>query len=111
MGTFFHPLTLIGPAGTRETLEALVDTGAAFTTIPAPVLEGLGVRPHRRVHLRLASGQVVDWELGRVLAELDGVQEEILCIFGSPEAPPVIGAHTLEAFLLGVDPLERRLVP
>lgn len=111
MGTFYHPITLIGPTGASETLEALVDTGAAFTTIPTAVLDRLGVRPHRRVRLRLANGETVEWELGRLLAQLDGVEEEILCVFGSAEAPPLIGAHTLEAFLLGVDPLQQRLVP
>lgn len=111
MGTFFHPITLIGSGGTTETLEALVDMGAAFTTVPAPLLERLGVRPHRRVRLRLANGEIVEWELGRVLAEIDGVQEEILCVFGSSDAPALIGAHALEAFLLAVDPLEQKLVP
>ena len=111
MGTFFHHIRLIAASGKSETLEALVDTGAAFTTVPSPVLERLGVKPHRTVKLRLADGQVVEWRLGRVLAEIDGLQEETLCVFGSADAPPVIGAHTLQAFLLGVDPVEHRLVP
>ncbi len=111
MGTFFHPITLIAASGERETLETVVDTGAAFTTVPAPVLERLGVKPHRTVRLRLADGRIVEWRLGRVLAEIDGVQEQILCVFGSADAPPAIGAHTLEAFVLGVDPVEHRLVP
>ncbi len=111
MGTFFHPITLTAPSGASETLEALVDTGAAFTTVPAPVLERLGIRPHRTAKLRLADGHLVEWRLGWVTAEIDGLQEEILCVFGSPDAPPAIGAHTLETFLLGVDPVEQRLVP
>lgn len=111
MGTFFHPITLIAPSGASETLDALVDTGAAFTTAPAEILERLGVRSHRTVRLRLADGEIVEWRLGRVMAQIDGVEEEILCIFGSAEAPPVIGAHTLEAFLLSVDPFEEKLVP
>ena len=111
MGTFFHHITLIGPSGETESLDALVDTGADFTTVPARVLRRLGVQPHRKVRLRVASGDLVEWELGRVEAELDGTREQILCVFGSAEAPPVIGAHTLEAFLLGVDPSRGRLVP
>jgi predicted aspartyl protease len=111
LGTFFHPITLIAPSGATETLEALVDTGAAFTTVPAPVLERMGVRSHRTAKLRLADGDVVEWRLGWVTAEIDGSQEEILCVFGSADAPPAIGAHTLETFLLGVDPVEQRLVP
>ena len=45
MGTFFHPITLIGPTGASETLNGMVGTGAMFTVIPAPNLERLGVRP------------------------------------------------------------------
>ncbi len=44
MGTFFYPITLIGPSGRRKgTVEALVDTGATFTSVPADILEELGV--------------------------------------------------------------------
>jgi hypothetical protein len=35
MGVFYQPITLIGPSGVRETVEAMVDTGAMFTVIPA----------------------------------------------------------------------------
>ncbi len=63
------------------------------------------------MHLRLANGQVVEWSLGEVVAQLDGVRATILCIFGDVDTPPLIGAHTLEAFLLVVDPVEQRLIP
>ena len=112
MGTFFHPITLFGPTGAPETLEALVDTGSSFTTVPAPLLERLGVRAFARVRLRLANGQVAEADIGEVRAELNGLpRRTIFCVFGEPQAPPTIGAHTLEAFLLGVDPDQRRLVP
>ncbi len=111
MGTFFHPLTLIGPTGASETVEALVDTGASFTTVPASVLERLGVRPHRTTRLRVAMGEVVEWPWGWVTAEIDGVQEQTPCVFGAEAAPPVIGAVTLEIMGLGVDPRGERLVP
>jgi predicted aspartyl protease len=93
------------------TLEAIVDTGAAFTTAPASILDRLGVQSHRTARFQLANGQRVEWRLGRVTAALDGVEDIILCVFGSEGAPALIGAHTLEAFLLGVDPIEQRLVP
>lgn len=110
MGTFSHPITLIAPSGS-ETLEALVDTGATFSTIPSPVLERLGVRSFTTIRVRLADGREGDWPMGQVEAELDGVRRPILCLFGSPDAPPMLGAHALEAFLLTVDPVEGKLVP
>lgn len=111
MGTFFHPITLTGPTGASETLEGMVDTGAMFTVIPSPILERLGVRPFRTMRVRFANGHVEQWPLGQLDAELDGTQMPILVLFGSPDAPPLIGAHTLEAFLLSVDVVERKLVP
>jgi predicted aspartyl protease len=111
MGTFFHPITLIGSAGQEETVNALVDTGAEFTTIPRPTLERLGIRPHRQVLIRLADGALHTWDLGRIMVRRNGTEEQILCLFGMPDTPPFIGAHTLEAFLLGVDPSGKRLVP
>ena len=112
MGTFTHPITLIGPSGSEtETVDALVDTGATFTSIPSPILERLGVMPVRRIRLGLANGEVVEGSMGEVVAQLDGERSTIWCIFSPPDAPPLIGAHTLEAFLLTVDPVEQRLEP
>ena len=111
MGTFFHPITLIGPAGASEMLDGTVETGTMFTVIPRPILERLGVRPFRTMPVRFANGHVERWQLGHLDAELDGTRMPILCLFGSPDAPPLIGAHTLEAFLLSVDVVERKLLP
>lgn len=112
MGTFTHRITLHSASGAgSETLEALVDTGAMFTTVARPVLERLGVRPFRTIPVRFANGETAQWDLGQIEAELSGQRMPILCLFGSPDAPPLIGAHTLEAFLLGVDPVEQKLVP
>jgi predicted aspartyl protease len=110
MGTFFHAITITGPAG-AETLEALVDTGASFTTAPASLLERLGVTPHRTIRLTIASGEVVEWPWAWVTAQIDGVEEQTPCIFGAETAPPVIGAVTMEIMGLGVDPRGHRLVP
>ncbi|MBI4299415.1 MAG: Retroviral aspartyl protease [Chloroflexi bacterium] len=112
MGVFQHPITLFDALGQRrETVQAVVDTGATFSSFPAPLLAGLGVTPIRTIQVRLANGQEERWAMGQVEAELDGTRGPILCLFGSPGAPPLIGSHALEAFLLTVDPVEKRLVP
>ena len=67
--------------------------------------------PQRIVRLKLANGQVVEHQVGEVVAELDGMRAPVKCVFGPADAPALIGAHTLEAFLLAVDPVEQRLVP
>ncbi len=112
MGTVSHPITLIGDQDTRsETLDALVDTGATFTSAPEATLERLGIRRENQIQLRLANGEVVEHAIGEVVAEMDGVRRTIICIFGPEGAQALIGAHTLEAFLLAVDPVEQRLIP
>lgn len=110
--TFNHPITLISPAGDRtETLTGLVDTGATFSSAPAQVLTGLAVTPQRTIRLRLADGRIVQNDVGELLAEMDGVRVTVICVFGSDDSQMLIGAHTLEAFLLAVDPVEQQLVP
>jgi predicted aspartyl protease len=72
MGTFFHPITLIGPDGHRVTIDALVDAGASFTSMPEGVLRDLAVQPVRRARLGLADGSSHVQSLGEVTAEIDG---------------------------------------
>ncbi len=112
VGTFTHPITLVSATGQdSETIDALIDTGATFSMFPAAVLERLRVTPFGQIRARLANGEEEQLDLGQVNAELDGVRRPIFCLFGVPAAPPLIGAHALEAFLLMVDPVDGRLVP
>ena len=110
MGTFFHPITIVGPNG-EETVEALVDTGADFTMMPASLLQRLGIQPYREVRMRLADGRSSVWQLGRATARINGHDEPTICVFAPEDSRPAIGAYTLEGMLLGVDPSGRRLVP
>ena len=111
MGTFFHPITLICPTGQRRTIDALVDTGSTFTSVPRDILVDLGVEARRDVRLRLADGTSHVQQLARVMIQLDGVEEITFVVFGEPDSPPTIGAVTLETLLLGIDPVGQQLVP
>jgi len=56
MGTFRVEIEIGDAAGERwERVEALVDTGATYTTVPAELLRRLGVTPHARDTFVLAS--------------------------------------------------------
>ena len=104
-------ITVIGSRGASETLQGMVDTGAHFTVIPSSVLHRLGVEPTGEIPVQFANGEVTQWSLGEAQAELPGVRRPILVLFGSEDAPALIGAHTLEAFLLDVDVVEKKLIP
>lgn len=112
MGTFGYPIE-IGPlSGDRwDEVEALVDTGATYTGIPRPVLDGLGITPTDRRTLRLANGQTIDRDAGLVLVRLDGRTVATTCIFGDPGSMALLGAVTLEESALAPDPIHRRLLP
>jgi hypothetical protein len=48
--------------------------------------------------------------MGEVEAEVDGQRMPILVLFGAEGVPPLLGAHALEAFLLMVAPISKKLV-
>jgi predicted aspartyl protease len=103
-------MTVQGSTG-EVTVQALVDTGSTFSSLPASELEGLGVEPRRTVRLRLADGSSHLRRLGNALIALNGEENVAPIVFAEEGSPPIIGAVTLEILLLGVDPAERTLVP
>jgi len=112
MGTFSWPLEIDSlEGGPSRAVEATVDTGAAYTTLPGPLLRELGVRPIGTRRFLLADGSQVEMEVGRAWVEIDGQREVTLVAFGADNAPALLGAYTLEGLALAVDPLEQRLVP
>ncbi|HEU0168763.1 MAG TPA: aspartyl protease family protein [Chloroflexota bacterium] len=110
MGVFSYPLTLIGPEG-ETTVDAMVDTGAVFSFVPEDVLDRLGVPRRERRRFLLADGRASEFDLGDVLARIDGREVATRCVFGDPGGPILLGAYTLEGLLLGVDPHNKRLIP
>ncbi len=111
MGEFRYPLEVGDLQGQRfETVEALVDTGATFTVIPASVLERLGVPRQERLRFRLADDQVVELDAGETRVRLAGRTVYTVVVFGQ-EGRALLGVVTLETALLAVDPVRQRLVP
>ena len=112
MGTFNYSIT-VGDTngGEPQHLEALVDTGAFFTTIPGQTLHELGVRPTERESFLLADGRRVEMDLGEARVGLDGKEVTTIVAFGEEGGPILLGAYTLEGLRLLVDPYNRRLIP
>ena len=112
MGTFSWPLCISGMNGgpSRE-IEATVDTGAAYTTLPARLLRDLGIEPMGQRRFLLADGRRVDMDYGQAWVAIDGERVVSIVVFGEDEAPPLLGAYTLEGLAMAVDPVEQRLIP
>ncbi len=112
VGTFRVQIQIGDPTGQRfESVEALVDTGATYTTLSASLLGRLGVVPHTRDAFILGDGRRVERDIGRTWIRVDGSAELTLVVFGDPDTPSFLGAYTLEGLRLAADPVGRRLIP
>ena len=112
MGTFSWPIRISSMDGQRaQDVDAIVDTGAAYTTLPARLLREIGVVPIGRRRFLVADGRRVEMDIGRAWATVNGSSEVTLVVFGEGDAPALLGAYTLEGLALAVDPVEQRLVP
>lgn len=95
---------------TQVEIDLLDDTGAAYTWIPQPTLEGLGISAARQQRVRLADGRIVERGFTWVLLTLDGRTEPTPCLMGDSGSEPLLGAVTLEIFGLAADPVNRQLL-
>ena len=94
-----------------ERLTLLVDSGAVYSVVPAPVLRRLGIGPIRREKFSLADGTVIVRGKGAAFFKYGdrvGVSD---VVFGVRGDSMLLGALTLESLGLILDPLRRQLRP
>lgn len=112
LGVFNWPIRLESMDGERSlTIEAMVDTGASYTIVPANLLKDLGVSPIDKISLVLADGRPVEYDIGEARATINDRSIPTLVVFGEDNARALLGAYTLEGLRLAVDPAHGRLVP
>ena len=112
MGTFSVKLEIGDPDGLRfESVEAMVDSGATYTTAPASLLRSLGVTPLSKASFVLADGRRTEREIGQTWVQLEGGRYIVPIVFSEDDARPLLGAVTLEIFRLCIDPVKMRLIP
>ena len=112
MSIFHYPLEITGPnASEFQEVMALVDTGATFTQVPAPLLRHLGVQPTQTVRFRLANGSTIQRAIGETQVRIEGQIVNTVVVFGDDNADALLGVYTLERALLAVDPAGQRLIP
>ncbi len=112
MGTFSVTIG-VGDLGGQQfsELEAMVDTGATTTVIPASVLRRLGIRPTDKQVFEYADGREVELDMAQATVRIEGKETITWVIFGEEGAGALLGAYTLEGVFLGVDPYNQRLTP
>lgn len=112
MSTFNQPITVSNPdSGVSREIDAIVDTGPFFTTLPKRVLAELGVEPNDKQRFRVPDGRIVEMELGEARVRINGKSVATIIAFGEGDGPILLGAYTLEGLAYAVDPRGERLVP
>jgi len=82
-----------------------------YSVVPAPVLRKLGIRPIKRETFRLANGTTVVRRKGGALFKLREYVGFADVIFGEKGDAVLLGALSLEALGLSLDPIRRELKP
>ena len=91
MGTFSVTLEIGTPsAGEFTQVEALVDTGATYTVLPAEALVRLGIQPIETVSFELADDRIVEYQVGEARVRLDGRERTTLVVFGPEGSAPLL---------------------
>lgn len=104
--TFYNPRT-----HKRISEDMLVDTGATFSGLPAPVLRELGIEPEAKVEAILADGRKQERDYAILVLVLDGKRGLVPVSFQPVGATPVLGSTALELLGFSIDPVEGRLIP
>ncbi len=113
MGITVLELEVANPARSRRSvkLEFLVDSGAIYSVVPSAVLRKLGIRPLLKEEFRLADGSRVVRKKGVAIFRYGNRAGGADVIFGEKGDSVLLGALTLEALGLTLDPLRRQLKP
>jgi predicted aspartyl protease len=112
MGIVKVAITIANPSDRsrrREIPDAIVDTGASWTTIPKGLAEELGLEivGHRRV---MTANGSVDVEQSHAMIEYDGHVSFSDIMVSSSYPGVLLGALTPEGMALAVDPKSGRLI-
>ena len=113
MSTFTAKFRVWNPAHPEkvEDLEAIVDTGAAFSWISRARLERLGVTATRKMPFRTIEGRVLDRDLAAVYIASDEYSAPDVVVMAEAGEMEVLGAHSLEGLGVAADPIQKRLTP
>lgn len=113
MGLTHIEVTIINPARPDRvaSVRCLVDSGAAYSMVPAALLGRLEIQPHSTRTFILADGSPVTRSVGDALFMLQGHRGASPVIFGEPDDSTVLGTVTLEALGFVLDPFRRELRP
>lgn len=92
-------------------VEFLVDSGAIYSLVPSEILKKIKIKSHRTVEFAMADGTKILRKIGDAHFEYNGIGGAAPVIFGEKGDEPLLGATTLEALGLMLNPFTRELHP
>jgi clan AA aspartic protease len=111
MGQFHLSVQIREPRTLQSTqADLLVDTGALYTSVPAAVLDQIGVPRLLEQDATVADGRRIRRWIGDVIVEWQGYVGLTPVIFGEPDDVPVLGVMALQSMGLAVDPVRHKLI-
>ncbi len=113
MGLTVLKIDVGNPSNPKKTIpiEFLIDSGAIYSVVPSKILKSLGIKPLAKEEFRLANGERIIRKKGVALFKYGGKIGGADVIFGEPDDSNLLGAFTLEALGLALDPIKRELKP
>jgi clan AA aspartic protease len=113
LGHTYAKITIRPLAGSNKswTGQALVDTGATDTFLPASVLRKLGIQPAERRSYELADGTEQELPIAFGVIEVLGKSAGGTLVFAGEKEEPLLGVTVLESTGFLLDPQRERLVP
>jgi predicted aspartyl protease len=98
------------PPSKRKELEFLVDSGTVYSVVPQSTLKSLGIKPTSTQEFILANGEIIKRPVGNAYFEYERKTRAAPVVFGD-EGVFLLGATTLEALGMILDPIRRELRP
>lgn len=103
-------LRLVIPLTEFQEVEAVVDTGAFCSMLPASFFDQLGITSDTEREFTLADGRKQRYPMGEARFHWEGLERTSSVIFG-PEGVYLLGALTLQSLNLIADTTHHRLIP
>ena len=112
MAITFLKIKVINPERPRKAKECefLVDSGAVYSVVPQNLLKTLGIKPTSSQGFILANGEIIKRPIGNAYFGYKGKIRAAPVVFGD-EGIFLLGATTIEAFGMILDPIRRELKP
>jgi clan AA aspartic protease len=108
----FLKVKVINPEQQKKSTECefLVDSGAVYSVVPQNILKKLGIKPTSAQEFILANGEVSKKPIGNAYFDYAGKIRAAPVIFGD-KGVFLLGATTIEALGMILDPIRRELKP